>query len=71
MLITQYLIPSTILILTLLPLMLIVLGKDIAYVFWSLGALILALYCHRKDIKRFLNGEELRLNQSINRFLKK
>lgn len=69
--VSQYLIPSTLFMFLALPIFFVVLGKSGFYVFFSLVACGLALYAHRMDIKRFLDGKEIKVSQSLSHFFNK
>jgi len=71
MVITRYFIPSTILILFLIPFLMWLGSWRIEYIFYALGALGLGLYTHRRDIKRFLDKKELTIQESMAKHLKK
>jgi len=69
-LITRYFIPSTIIILAMVPVMMLVLGKPVQIVIFTLAAFLLALYTHRLDLVRFFSGSEIRADEVINRYRK-
>jgi glycerol-3-phosphate acyltransferase PlsY len=71
MLVLRYFIPSTILVLCLVPFMMWMGSFRLEYIGFAVGALFLALYAHRNDIKRFLAGEELSISDSLAKYLKK
>lgn len=68
MLVLRYFIPSTILILILLPFMMWLGSFRMAYIFFASGALALALFTHRDDIKRILSGKELKIKDSLEKY---
>lgn len=70
-LIWRYFIPSTIIILACVPIAMLVLGLRIEVVAFGVLALLLALYTHRKDLQRFLSGQELRTGEAVDKFMKK
>ncbi len=71
MIIFRFFIPSTILVLFLIPLIMWMGSFRVEYIWFAVGALMLALYTHRKDIERFLAGEELSISNSLAKYLKK
>jgi glycerol-3-phosphate acyltransferase PlsY len=71
MIVFRYFIPATILALGFLPLIMWMASWRTEYIFFGVGAFSLALYVHRKDIQRFFAGEELTIQESLAKHLKK
>lgn len=69
--VTRYFIPSSLIMLGALPVVFWILGKRFEYIVFAILALALALYTHRKDLRRFFVGEELTVQESIAKYLKK
>jgi glycerol-3-phosphate acyltransferase PlsY len=63
--ITRYFIPSTLIILGVIPIMMLVLGKGIDLFTFAALAFVLALYAHREDIMRIITGKELKTSEAI------
>ncbi|MBN2057751.1 MAG: glycerol-3-phosphate 1-O-acyltransferase PlsY [Candidatus Saganbacteria bacterium] len=70
-LVSRYFIPSTIIILGLVPLMMWILGMRPEFIVFGLAAFLLALYAHRRDIQRIVAGREIDTSDSIKKYLKK
>jgi len=58
LLLTRYLILSSLLTMALLPLVLFYLKEDIWYIIFTIAAAGLMLFVHREDIKRLVEGKE-------------
>lgn len=71
MIVLRYFIPSTILILAFLPVMMWMVSWRVEYICFATGAFLLAVYTHRADIQRFFAGEELTIQESMAKYLKK
>lgn len=69
--VTRFFIPSTLIVLGGLPIMMWVFGKRIEFITFAVLAFVLALYAHRRDIKRIFAGKELDTSESIKQYLKK
>ena len=54
----RYFIPTTIVLFLALPFVMFFLGHPIERIFLAIGLAALAVISHRKDILRFLSGEE-------------
>lgn len=70
-LITRYFIPSTIIIMGIVPILLFVFGKRFEFVFFAALAFVLALYTHREDIKRLIAGQELKTSEAVKHYMNK
>ena len=70
-LVTRYFIPSTIIILGIVPVIMYVLGKRVEFIVFAILAFVLALYAHREDIKRFFAGQELKTSEAVKHYLNK
>ena len=71
MIVTRLFIASTLIMLIALPVMMLVLGFEAAYVFFAVVALGLALYTHRRDIIRIISGQELSTSEAVKLYMKK
>lgn len=69
--VSRYFIPSTLIILTCIPIMMWILGLRLEIITFGVLALLLALYTHREDIKRIISGQELKTSDSMKKYLKK
>ena len=70
-LISQYFIPSTLIIMGAIPVLMGVAGLRIEYIIFAGLAFLLGLYTHREDIRRLFDGKELKTTESVRKFLKK
>lgn len=70
-LISRYFIPSTLIILGMVPCLMWVLGLRREYIIFSALAFGLALYTHRRDIVRIVSGRELKTSEAVKHYLKK
>ncbi len=71
MVILRYFIPSTILVLSFVPVMMWMGSWRLAYVVFGILAAVLAIYVHRADLQRFFSGNELTIRESIAKYSKK
>ncbi|MFA6431122.1 MAG: glycerol-3-phosphate 1-O-acyltransferase PlsY [Candidatus Margulisiibacteriota bacterium] len=71
MMLIRYFIPSTVLVLCLLPLIIWMSSWGWPYILMGIGFALLGLYAHRDDIRRFFAGEELTISQSLAKVFKK
>lgn len=71
MLMLRYFIPSTLLVLAFLPIMMWLTSWPPAYIVFAFGAFLLAAYTHRTDLQRFFAGNELTIQESLAKHLKK
>jgi glycerol-3-phosphate acyltransferase PlsY len=70
-LVSRYFIPSTLIMLGIIPLLMWVLGKRMEYIVFGFLAFALVLYAHREDIKRIISGKELNTSESVRHYLRK
>ncbi|MBU0686338.1 MAG: glycerol-3-phosphate 1-O-acyltransferase PlsY [Candidatus Margulisbacteria bacterium] len=68
--ITRYVILSTLIVLALLPVLLWMASFSFDYILFGFLLFLLALYTHRADIKRFLSGEEVTIDKSRVKYTK-
>lgn len=71
MIVLRYFIPGTILVLAFLPIMMWMTSWRGEYIFFALGAFLLAVYTHQADLRRFFAGEELTIQESVAKHLGK
>jgi len=71
MAVVRYFIPGTILALGLIPIIMLIFSWPAEYVMFGLAAFFLAIYAHRFDLQKFFNGQELTIQESVAKFLKK
>jgi len=66
-LVTRYLILSSLLVLAALPAVFYFLGDGQPYVIFSLITLLIAVYAHREDVSRLISGREVKIGSVLNR----
>jgi glycerol-3-phosphate acyltransferase PlsY len=71
MIILRYFIPSTILVLCFVPVMMWMASWRVGYIIFGILAALLAIYTHWADIQRFFAGNELTIQESMAKHLKK
>lgn len=71
MIILRYFIPSTILILGFIPVMMWMVSWRAEYILFGIAAFLLAVYAHREDFKHFFSGQEITIQESIAKHLRK
>ena len=71
MFLIRYFIPSTVLVLCLLPVIMWMSSWGAPYLVMGIGFAVLGLYAHRNDLKRFFAGEELTISQSLDKVFKR
>jgi len=64
-LVTRYLILSSLLVLAVLPAVFYFLGDGVPYVVFTLLALLIALYAHREDIIKLVSGREGKITSAL------
>jgi glycerol-3-phosphate acyltransferase PlsY len=65
LIITRYLILSSLLVLAALPFIFLFLNDGLPYIFFAFAAFLIALYAHREDIKRLFLGNEARIGSAL------
>jgi glycerol-3-phosphate acyltransferase PlsY len=70
-LVLRYIIPSTITVMALVPAIMWMGSWSKEYILFAFAAFLLAVYTHRRDLQRFFAGQELTVQQSIAKYLKK
>ena len=71
MIVIRYFIPSTILTLTLLPLLMWLSSWPGEFILFAFAAALLAVYTHWEDLARFFAGNELTIQEATAKHLKK
>lgn len=71
MIVFRYFIPSTVLILCFIPIMMWMGSWRIEYIIFGILNAALAIYTHRADLQRFFSGNELTIQESMGKHLKK
>ena len=69
--VTRYIIPSTIVMLAVIPVFMYVIGLRVEFIVFACLSFLLALYTHRRDIQRFMAGKELNTSDAMQHYLKK
>ncbi|MBI5078769.1 glycerol-3-phosphate acyltransferase [Candidatus Saganbacteria bacterium] len=64
-------IPSTVAVLCFMPLLMWLTSWRAEFIAFGAAAALLSVYTHRLDLQRFLRGEELTIQQSFAKYLKK
>jgi acyl phosphate:glycerol-3-phosphate acyltransferase len=68
--VTKYFIPSTLVMLGLIPFILFLAGKRIEYIAFGFFAFLIALYTHRNDIQRMISGKELKTSDAMRHYIR-
>jgi len=71
MIVIRYFIPSTMLIMAFLPAMMWMTSWRKEYIFFAIGAFLLAIYAHRMDLRRYFAGEEITIQETLAKYRKK
>jgi len=71
MIVIRYFIPSTMLIIAFLPAMMWMTSWRKEYIFFAIGAFLLAIYAHRMDLRRYFAGEEITIQETLAKYRKK
>jgi len=67
----RHFIPSTMLIMAFLPAMMWMTSWRKEYIFFAIGAFLLAVYAHRMDLRRYFAGEEITIQETLAKYRKK
>jgi len=71
MIVIRYFIPSTIMVYAFLPAMMWMTSWRKEYIFFAVGAFLLAVYAHRMDLRRYFAGEEITIQETLAKYRKK
>jgi glycerol-3-phosphate acyltransferase PlsY len=68
LLVTRYIIISTLIVMAFLPLLMWLANYDFGYILFGFLIFLLALFAHREDLLRFFSGREVKINKALGRF---